>query len=196
MGIHCTYTPVQKSLTYICKNVTLQISYAIGLHGHCRKVEIPEMSKATVHMKDPEHLEQILESIKHSGPNTLQVISDFDMTLTRFAYNGKRCPTSHRHKENACCDSVEIYHNCQWGTVCDDHWDIKCWCADSWDVAELSGPLPVPALVREVAQYFWLMLVVLEVKAPSNSALILDLEHNCNHGEDAGVTCSVMEKPL
>uniref|UniRef100_A0A4W4HNR4 5'-nucleotidase n=1 Tax=Electrophorus electricus TaxID=8005 RepID=A0A4W4HNR4_ELEEL len=63
--------------------------------------QIAEMSKATVHMKDPEHLEQILESIKDSGPNTLQVISDFDMTLTRFAYNGKRCPTSHNVLDNS-----------------------------------------------------------------------------------------------
>ncbi|CAB1341678.1 unnamed protein product [Coregonus sp. 'balchen'] len=29
------------------------------------------------------------------------VISDFDMTLTRFAYNGKRCPTSHNILDNS-----------------------------------------------------------------------------------------------
>ncbi|XP_076864274.1 cytosolic 5'-nucleotidase 3-like isoform X2 [Brachyhypopomus gauderio] len=56
---------------------------------------IPELTKATVWMKDSKRVEHILKSIKESGINTLQVISDFDMTLTRFAHNGKRCPTSH-----------------------------------------------------------------------------------------------------
>lgn len=31
----------------------------------------------------------------------MQVISDFDMTLTRFAYNGKRCPTCHNILDNS-----------------------------------------------------------------------------------------------
>uniref|UniRef100_A0A8K9WVS1 5'-nucleotidase n=1 Tax=Oncorhynchus mykiss TaxID=8022 RepID=A0A8K9WVS1_ONCMY len=33
--------------------------------------------------------------------DTIQVISDFDMTLTRFAYNGKRCPPSHNILNNS-----------------------------------------------------------------------------------------------
>lgn len=36
-----------------------------------------------------------------AGSNTLQVISDFDMTLTRFAYKGKRCPTCHNILDNS-----------------------------------------------------------------------------------------------
>uniref|UniRef100_A0A2K6A6C4 5'-nucleotidase, cytosolic IIIB n=1 Tax=Mandrillus leucophaeus TaxID=9568 RepID=A0A2K6A6C4_MANLE len=31
----------------------------------------------------------------------LQVISDFDMTLSRFAYNGKRCPSSYNILDNS-----------------------------------------------------------------------------------------------
>ncbi|KAK7940113.1 hypothetical protein WMY93_003439 [Mugilogobius chulae] len=46
-------------------------------------------------MKDPERVQEILVSMQKAGSNTLQVISDFDMTLTRFEYNGKRCPTCH-----------------------------------------------------------------------------------------------------
>ncbi|KJE91881.1 hypothetical protein CAOG_009602 [Capsaspora owczarzaki ATCC 30864] len=36
-----------------------------------------------------------LEAIVQGGPQSLQVISDFDMTLTRFLYNGKRGASSH-----------------------------------------------------------------------------------------------------
>lgn len=52
-------------------------------------------------MKDPERVQQILQSMQKAGSNTLQVISDFDMTLTRFEFNGKRCPTCHNILENS-----------------------------------------------------------------------------------------------
>ncbi|MEQ2304357.1 Cytosolic 5'-nucleotidase 3A, partial [Ameca splendens] len=56
---------------------------------------IPELSNGSVLMKDPQRVQEILQSMLKAGSNTLQVISDFDMTLTRFSYNGKRCPTCH-----------------------------------------------------------------------------------------------------
>ncbi|XP_075894746.1 cytosolic 5'-nucleotidase 3-like [Nelusetta ayraudi] len=62
---------------------------------------IPELSNASVFMKDPQRVQEILESMLKAGSNTLQVISDFDMTLTRFAYNGKRCPTCHNIVEHS-----------------------------------------------------------------------------------------------
>ncbi|KAL2100821.1 hypothetical protein ACEWY4_002582 [Coilia grayii] len=39
--------------------------------------------------------------MRQAGPNTVQVISDFDMTLTRFAFNGRRCPTCHNILDNS-----------------------------------------------------------------------------------------------
>ncbi|XP_047213132.1 cytosolic 5'-nucleotidase 3-like isoform X2 [Girardinichthys multiradiatus] len=52
-------------------------------------------------MKDPQRVQEILQSMLKAGSNTLQVISDFDMTLTRFSYNGKRCPTCHNILDNS-----------------------------------------------------------------------------------------------
>ncbi|KAM9843016.1 cytosolic 5'-nucleotidase 3-like [Aulostomus maculatus] len=62
---------------------------------------IPELSNASVCMRDPQKVQDILESMLKAGSNTLQVISDFDMTLTRFAFNGKRCPTCHNILDNS-----------------------------------------------------------------------------------------------
>ncbi|XP_020488304.1 cytosolic 5'-nucleotidase 3A [Labrus bergylta] len=62
---------------------------------------IPELSNPSVLMKDPQRVQEILESMMKAGSNTVQVISDFDMTLTRFAYNGKRCPTCHNILDNS-----------------------------------------------------------------------------------------------
>ncbi|KAK7124617.1 hypothetical protein R3I94_018859 [Phoxinus phoxinus] len=70
---------------------------------------IPELTKSSVSMRDPKRVEQILTSMRNAGSSTLQVISDFDMTLTRFAYNGKRCPTCHNILE----DSKLISEDCK-----------------------------------------------------------------------------------
>lgn len=62
---------------------------------------IPELSNPSVYMKDPHRVQETLQSMMKAGSNTVQVISDFDMTLTRFAYNGKRCPTCHNILDNS-----------------------------------------------------------------------------------------------
>ncbi|XP_030225517.1 cytosolic 5'-nucleotidase 3 isoform X2 [Gadus morhua] len=61
---------------------------------------MPQFEKNTVHMKDPERVEQIICSMIKGGASKLQIITDFDMTLSKFAVNGKRCPTCHNIIDN------------------------------------------------------------------------------------------------
>ncbi|XP_003222479.1 7-methylguanosine phosphate-specific 5'-nucleotidase [Anolis carolinensis] len=62
---------------------------------------VPELEKASVRMKNPEQVKNIISLLRKGGAERLQVISDFDMTLTRFGFNGKRCPTSHNIIDNS-----------------------------------------------------------------------------------------------
>ncbi|XP_038836466.1 cytosolic 5'-nucleotidase 3-like [Salvelinus namaycush] len=62
---------------------------------------IPELSSPSVCMRDPQRVEEIIKAMQKAGTSKMQVISDFDMTLTRFSYNGKRCPTSHNILDNS-----------------------------------------------------------------------------------------------
>uniref|UniRef100_A0A8C7KE54 5'-nucleotidase, cytosolic IIIB n=1 Tax=Oncorhynchus kisutch TaxID=8019 RepID=A0A8C7KE54_ONCKI len=64
------------------------------------------------------------------------VISDFDMTLTRFAYNGKRCPTSHNILDN----SKLISEECKLKDLLNTYYPIEI---DSKRTAEEKLPLMV-----------------------------------------------------
>ncbi|XP_074509140.1 cytosolic 5'-nucleotidase 3 isoform X2 [Sebastes fasciatus] len=61
---------------------------------------MPQFEKNTVHMRDPERVEQIICGLIKGGASKLQIITDFDMTLSKFAVNGERCPSCHHIIEN------------------------------------------------------------------------------------------------
>ncbi|XP_018412096.1 PREDICTED: 7-methylguanosine phosphate-specific 5'-nucleotidase [Nanorana parkeri] len=62
---------------------------------------IPELNKDTVRMKDPQKVQELIMALQSGGDKKLQVISDFDMTLSRFRYNGERCPTCYNIIDNS-----------------------------------------------------------------------------------------------
>ncbi|XP_035861279.1 deleted in malignant brain tumors 1 protein isoform X7 [Sander lucioperca] len=92
-----------------------------------------------------------------------------------------------------CSGRVEILHNNQWGTVCDDNWDIN----DAKVVCRQLRCGPVQSATSSA--YFgqgtgpiWMD----QVSCTGSESLLSECghrgfgTHSCNHGEDAGVVCS------
>ncbi|XP_038591426.1 7-methylguanosine phosphate-specific 5'-nucleotidase-like isoform X1 [Micropterus salmoides] len=71
------------------------------------KPEIPGLTKCSVVMRERSRVEETIHAMQREGAGSLQVISDFDMTLTRFAHNGKRVPTTHNILDNRLLISEE-----------------------------------------------------------------------------------------
>ncbi|XP_054581941.1 cytosolic 5'-nucleotidase 3A isoform X1 [Eptesicus fuscus] len=61
---------------------------------------MPEFQKSSVRIKNPTRVEEIICGLIKGGAVKLQIITDFDMTLSRFSYKGKRCPTCHNVIDN------------------------------------------------------------------------------------------------
>ncbi|XP_032364513.1 uromodulin [Etheostoma spectabile] len=95
--------------------------------------------------------------------------------------------------DTPCSGRVEILHDNQWGTVCDDGWDIN----DAKVVCRQlrCGPVQAAASSAHFGQGtgpIWLD----DVACTGSESSLSECghpgfgTHNCNHGEDAGVICS------
>uniref|UniRef100_A0A8C5KHZ0 5'-nucleotidase n=1 Tax=Jaculus jaculus TaxID=51337 RepID=A0A8C5KHZ0_JACJA len=75
--------------------------------GHKTKIIKMKIGYCAV-IKNPTRVEEIICGLIKGGATKLQIITDFGMTLSRFSYNGRRCPTCHNIIDNCKLDQYYV----------------------------------------------------------------------------------------
>lgn len=57
--------------------------------------DIPELSLQNVRIANPEHVTEVIQNMIRDGHNKLQVVADFDRTLSKYTHRGQICSTCH-----------------------------------------------------------------------------------------------------
>ncbi|XP_066524955.1 scavenger receptor cysteine-rich type 1 protein M130-like [Hoplias malabaricus] len=111
----------------------------------------------------------------------------------------KHLPLRLSGRHGSCSGRLEVYHNSQWGTVCDDLWDIR----GAQVVCRQLGCGPVlradgSAVFGAGNGTIWLN----RVNCSGNEIHLWDCPHSlknhtdCSHRQDAGVTCEDISVPV
>ena len=94
---------------------------------------------------------------------------------------------------------VEVYHNGEWGTVCDDSWgftDANVVCRQLGYIGATSAPgLAFFGAGRGPIHYDNMACTGREARLADCSHRGIGI-HNCGHGEDAGVVCDNTQSEL
>lgn len=94
---------------------------------------------------------------------------------------------------SSCSGRVEVYHNAEWGTICDDRWGIP-----EVIVAchEMNCGNPIAATYKSFYGQGKDQVWMDDVECTGQEKSLADCshrgfgEHDCDHSEDAGITCS------
>ncbi|XP_067687852.1 cytosolic 5'-nucleotidase 3-like isoform X3 [Haliotis asinina] len=63
--------------------------------------QVPELESKHVHIRDPEFVKKAIEHMMKDGAKKLQIVADFDRTLSKYKHQGQVCATCHNVLEES-----------------------------------------------------------------------------------------------